>query len=482
MNVVEQRPGKLRITTDHSFPRNDLPEETVAELERRKDMSLEERATEAKIPMDPERTSINAVIDTDEFKCDWGTFSDCYLKVAEAPEGTQVAVFDVDSAFRNVPTRPAQRIFLMVLINILIHINLTLDFGASPSPGIFGRIADAMVVIFLFRGIQAVLKWVDDFIFFRYPKGRTKDGEFIYAYDASLIWSIADKVGWPWARKKFVDFASKFTYIGFDWDLVAKDVQLPEKKKEKYRAKLEPFLTKGSMMTRKEIDSLAGTLNHVCLVSVEGRSRMPSLYKMRASFKEDTPPFVKHTVSATLAEDLKWWHETLGKEFVGLKCTVPKPVREDVSIMVDASTSWGIGLVLNGRWLAWKLKEGWKSEGRDIGWGEMVAIELAIRTLKAAGFSGSHIRLLSDNQGVIGGLRAGRSRGKQQNAILRRIVSLMQDYDIWLTIEYVATKENIADAPSRGEFGRKKDLLQYPPKVPRHLKPYLENSIAHSDL
>ncbi|PBK90640.1 hypothetical protein ARMGADRAFT_892250, partial [Armillaria gallica] len=46
-----------------------------------------------------------------------------------------------------------------------------LNFGASPSPGVWGRIADAMVKILLSRGVEALLKWVDNFIFFRYPKG-----------------------------------------------------------------------------------------------------------------------------------------------------------------------------------------------------------------------------------------------------------------------------------------------------------------------
>jgi hypothetical protein len=43
------------------------------------------------------------------------------------------------------------------------------------------------------------------------------------------------------------------------------------------------------------------------------------------------------------------------------------------------------------KWLAWQFKEGWKSEGREIGWGEMVAIELATWTLVTAKFANIHI-------------------------------------------------------------------------------------------
>lgn len=69
--------------------------------------------------------------------------------------------------------------------------------------------------------------------------------------------------------------------------------------------------------------------------------------------------------------------------------------------------SWGIGLVLNDKWLAWRLKEGWRCEGRDIGWGEMVAVDLAVRTLVNAGFSDCQVVLQSDNAGVVGALSAG---------------------------------------------------------------------------
>lgn len=67
----------------------------------------------------------------------------------------------------------------------------------------------------------------------------------------------------------------------------------------------------------------------------------------------------------------------------------PEPL--NVSVFVDASTSWGISFVLDGRWLAWELKPGWKTDGRDIGWTEMVAVDLAVWTLATAGFRNCHI-------------------------------------------------------------------------------------------
>lgn len=119
---------------------------------------------------------------------------------------------------------------------------------------------------------------------------------------------------------------------------------------------------------------------------------------------------------------------------------------------VDASTSWGIGLIVDDRWMAWKLKEGWKSDGRDIGWAEIVAIELALRVLIALGYSSLHFIIHSGNQGVVGAFRAGMSRSIQQNAVLRRIFMLLNENHIWFSTTWVCSEDNTADEPSRGIF------------------------------
>jgi hypothetical protein len=172
--VIDNGGTKRRVIVNHSFPKNKLH------------INLDSLPHDShnKYIMDPSRTSINTIIDSTNFQCAWGSFSECYLLVADAPEGTQAAVFDVDAAFRNIPTHPTARPFLAIMIKNRIHLDHVLNFGASPSPGVFGRVADAAVRIYLSRGIEALLKWVDDFVFLRYPSGRLSDGTFIFKYDA----------------------------------------------------------------------------------------------------------------------------------------------------------------------------------------------------------------------------------------------------------------------------------------------------------
>lgn len=68
--VTKPDSGKKRLVQNHSYPR-----------------------------LNPDVPSPNSFIDPSRFKCDWGTFTNCFLIVARAPAGTQASVFDVDKAF-----------------------------------------------------------------------------------------------------------------------------------------------------------------------------------------------------------------------------------------------------------------------------------------------------------------------------------------------------------------------------------------------
>jgi hypothetical protein len=204
------------------------------------------------------------------------------------------------------------------------------------------------------------------------------------------------------------------------------------------------------------------------------------LYKFRGGFKNNQPSEVKHKLSAGTALDLGWWRTRLQDSFVGLKIVRP-PEPLPNKVYVDASTSWGIGLVLDGKWLAWQFREGWKTDGHEIGWAEMVAVELAIRTLITGKFSSCHVVVRSDNQGVVGALKAGRSRGSQQNLVLREIVKLIQDNGIWVSTAWIPTLENPADNPSRGVFMGRDSLLSFQPRIPYHLTNLIHKAVDYYD-
>ena len=84
----------------------------------------------------------------------------------------------------------------------------------------------------------------------------------------------------------------------------------------------------------------------------------------------------------------------------------------DPDIWVDASTEWGIGIIIAGCWAAWHLVDGWKVDGRDISWAEAIALGLAILWFKQQKFGDTEI-IRGDNTGVIGEFNKGRYRNLQ---------------------------------------------------------------------
>ena len=111
--------------------------------------------------------SINSALNADNFPTTWGKFSTVYLLVVRLPPGSKAATRDIAEAYCMVPLHHSQWPAAVVRTS---HsegcIDTCLAFGASPSAGVYGHIADAAAEIFRHHGIGPLNKWVDDHIFF----------------------------------------------------------------------------------------------------------------------------------------------------------------------------------------------------------------------------------------------------------------------------------------------------------------------------
>jgi hypothetical protein len=438
---------KHRLIQDHSFPRNS-----------------------------PSTRSVNDEIDSSLFTCDWGSFLDCLTGVLDAPQGTEVAVFDVEAAHRRMPTAPEDRLHVCIQWKGKVIMDHCCCFGCSSSSGIFGRVADAFKAILLAKGVDRILKWADDFTFWRIPSPPSPRGPWSYRFGEALIWDVASELGWPWSPTKCKPFSSAFRYIGFDWDLANKTVSLPESKRLKFRAKLQGLLSNPTI-DRKACLSLVGSLNHCAVVVAMSRAHLPSFYRLASRFNNSSSDFIKLRPSREALDDAAWWMEMLSKDWCGIRIK-PRPPRHPEAFFVDASTGWGIGLVFRDRWLAWPLKAGWEGEGKTIGWAEFVALELAVLTAANAGLRDVSIPVHSDNQGVVGAFSSGYSRSPAQNAVLRRILLILHEFNLGLDLAWIPSAQNPADGPSRGRFPAWSRLLSCPPRIPFILRPLVGNAIV----
>ena len=117
----------------------------------------------------------------------------------------------------------------------------------------------------------------------------------------------------------------------------------------------------------------------------------------------------------------------------------------DRNAFSDASSGFGIGIVISNKWRAWQLVPSWKTDGRDIGWAEAVGFELLARALCTTAKPGQHFRVFRDNKGVVKGWWKGRSRNWETNKVFRRIHDLADAHQCLFITHYVASRENPAD-------------------------------------
>lgn len=331
---------------------------------------------------------------------------------------------------------------------------------------------DAIIDILVKSGYGDFKAWVDDVVSFRYPTGRAFGGKWTYRYDVEDIFRVTEKLGIPWKRGKCFRYAYRVVYLGYVWDLEKRCVSLPQEKRKGYLATLNAFLDKARVgpVSLQDTMSISGTLSYLTFVYISGKAYLKGLSAFIASFPD--PPEAPQLLTQSLLSDLAWWRNIL-QQPTFVRQLKPRS-KCDPGVWVDASSGWGIGIIIGQRWAAWKLNANWKENDRDIGWAEMVALELGCMYLDVLGYENVDIVVHCDNTGVIGAFLKGSSRNFQVNLSIRRVALLCTSSNFALLPEYVKSEDNRADSLSRGIIPssgapRLPDL----PSLPRQLRKYL---------
>lgn len=137
------------------------------------------------------------------------------------------------------------------------------------------------------------------------------------------------------------------------------------------------------------------------------------------------------------------------------------PLPIDLSWWGDASTSFGVGIILGSHWAAWKWAPSftvgpWMKY--NIGWTEAIAIELGLHVAISLHFlspdpvGGRTFLVRSDNIGIVTVTNKGRSHSREMNKILKHIYLLQAQHQIRLKAVHVASQNNISDTLSHGSI------------------------------
>lgn len=361
--------------------------------------------------------------------------------MATAPPGTQAATLNIEAAYRTVPVWPPHKCFLVVKVDGSFFIDHTFPSRLATTGGVQGNIVDTTVDILHSMELRPIKKWLDDHIFFRYPSGGGSllpDGTltpFTYSHNLVDVYTKSRPLGVPWHPKKWRNYAFIFIYLSFLWDLILHTVTLPDDKCLKYRNKLVVILdalAHGKRMSCKDAMSINGTLSHIAFIIPHGHAYLANLSSFISEFSFKFTSRHPHT---SVVMDLKWWLGILEHDLCP-RSLVPHGLPQDINLWVDASTDWGIGMVLSERWNLWTLCPGWKGQGRDIGWLEALTVELAVRSLFEARWKDAAVIIHSDNQGVIGAFQHSHSWNFQVNMCIHQVELIAMSSNISHTLIY----------------------------------------------
>ena len=217
--------------------------------------------------------------------------------------------------------------------------------------------------------------------------------------------------------------------------------RLPCDKFERIAALLESWSAKRHC-TRKELESLIGTLHHVCEVIPQGRT------------------FLWRMVNQEFHLDLSWWREFFiswdGLSFLVAPTWAPIP---DFLVSSDAAGALGYSAISGRDWFVgkWSIAQ----QPLSIAYKELSPVVVAA-TLWGHSWATKWVEFCSDNMAVVSVLRSGTSKDPYMMALLRHLSLIAARNSFAFTTSYTPGRDNsIADALSRFDFQRFHHLVPH---------------------
>ena len=206
-----------------------------------------------------------------------------------------------------------------------------LPFGLRSAPKIFTALADALEWCVTQQGVRYVFHYLDDFVVLGPP------GTVICANSLEMLERVCTQLGVPLAPEKKDGPASRLVLLGIVIDTEKRELSLPPEKLQRLLTAVDVWIGK-KWCSRRELESLIGTLQHACSVIKPGRSFLRRAIKLLSVAKQ---PHHHIRLKKEFRSDMMWWKVFAGQwNGTGIIVTEKGP---DIVVTSDASGSWGCG-------------------------------------------------------------------------------------------------------------------------------------------
>lgn len=202
-----------------------------------------------------------------------------------------------------------------------------LPFGASKSPSIFQCLSSAVCRIMKAKFNILVISYLDDFLIISNSYNECKSA-------LQKLLFILRQLGFHINYSKIDGPAQKLIFLGVLIDTGEMTLSLPDRKLADFHGLLQTFQNK-RRATKRQLESLIGSLNWASQVIQGGRSFMRRMIDLKNTLKNHSD---KALLNSDFSADLEWWLKFM-KTFNGRTCILDnKPIS---SLQCDACSEGG---------------------------------------------------------------------------------------------------------------------------------------------
>ena len=215
-------------------------------------------------------------------------------------QGTLLANFDVKSAYWNIPVHPEDRYLLGMKWQGNYFIDMGLPFGLRSAPFIFSSVADLLEWILRHNyGLNFLLHYLDDFWTLGPPNSPARQNNLDTYIRLFKDWHILLQ------PNNMEGPSTCLTVLGIELDSLTLQARPPRDKFERTVALPESWSVKPHC-SKKELESLIGTLHHACKVLPQGHTFIRWMINLPSAFWCGDHPI---RLNQEFHLDLSWWRE-----------------------------------------------------------------------------------------------------------------------------------------------------------------------------
>jgi hypothetical protein len=318
-----------------------------------------------------------------------------------------------------------------------------LVMGLSLAPLFFTKIMSVLVQLARSWGIR-VSVYLDDSL----TRGPTFDQTL---RDHECFGSLLQKAGFLLHRTKSVQQpVQRIEHLGFVIDSVTMMVEVPQAKETNIRQAVKKLIREIQLRKRISIRRVArviGLLVSVLPASQYGRLHYRVLERAKIAALSGSHDYNrKCRWPLNCLEDLKWWRNSEP----GWKCSFD--IRVPTSTLITDASLEGWGAIWNGE----EIFGPWESENETrIDELELLAVLYALQCWGQELEAGAVIQLWCDNQVAVAYIKNMGGRVERLDRVTQKIWAELESRNVFMIPSYVNTKDNPADALTRGVVNKK---------------------------